>query len=376
MSSFNYFSGIKRMMVKMVFIAFLAFSPSVIAFSNPIVPPPLIIEIYFSPDGWQIEMMNDEFSGVETLDNIWLYGIYDSAQFVSGIEFFPGEPIILTQDDLTTPLTIEQSGDHLTLYYINGGDNYILDMIGLAWGSFSSEVRAPAGEESIAYQWFDLPYDEWDYWAVKELPNTIGYNPWQVSKRATFSGYVMDKNYAPLPGIMLHYCSDFRYYFETVPTVPWIYTDSAGNFYSDEMYCKSYYIQFRNADYSVIGDTSIYLEPDSANYFEFKLDTLLTGINELKPSLPAYSISNHPNPSSSGTTIIIETTQPNKDQKGVIKVYNENGYIVDIIPVNLNNERQEIAYNLNDKSLSPGMYFYNLEIRNHMVASGKMLITR
>jgi hypothetical protein len=92
--------------------------------------------------------------------------------------------------------------------------------------------------------------------------------------------------------------------------------------------------------------------------------------------LPEYSISTHPNPSSSGTTFIIETNRPGPDQRGVIKIYSENGFIVDIIPVELYNERQEKMYHYTDKSLSSGMYYYNLEISNQKVASGKILISR
>jgi len=353
----------------------LLFGPSIPAFSNPIVPPPMILEIWFGPEGWQIELMNNEFSGEESLDNVWLYGLFDSAHFVPGIEFLPGELVVVTQDDLMTPMTIDQSGDHLRLFYIEGNYDYFLDMVGLFWGVWYAEVSAPAGEESVAYQWFDLPESDWGYWAAKELPNTIGYNPWQISKKATFSGYVLDKNDKPLENIYLDYCYS-SFYFYSDPTVPIVHTISDGSFHTDGMYCKEYHINFTiDLLGPIIGDTTISLEPDSANYFEFKLDTLLTGINENNPPEPYFAISCFPNPSSSRTTFIIASKHPNTDLNGVIKIYSDNGYIVDIVPVILNDIKQELVYDLNKKSLSSGLYFYNLEIRNHKVASGKMIIS-
>ena len=143
------------------------------------------------------------------------------------------------------------------------------------------------------------------------------------------------------------------------------------------MYCRNYSIYFLNGFWGArISDTTIRidLEPDSANYFEFQLNTLLTGISDIRPSTLQYSISNIPNPSSSHTTFIIETNLSKPDQEGVIKIYSENGFIVDIIPVSLNDEKQEIKYNFADVGLTQGMFVYNLEIEGKKVASGKMII--
>jgi hypothetical protein len=198
---------------------------------------------------------------------------------------------------------------------------------------------------------------------AKEEPNSIGFNPFEVSKRADFSGVVRDLNDAPLAGVDVNYGE-----------YPLIITGSDGYFsVSNNMFCRIYDINFV-FEGGIIGDSTISLEPDSANYFEFKLDTLLTGINELQPSTPQYSICNIPNPSSSRTTFIIETNLQNNVQKGVIKIYSEAGYIVDIVPVNMNNKRQELVYNFDEKALSSGLYFYNLEVNNRKVASGKMII--
>jgi hypothetical protein len=141
------------------------------------------------------------------------------------------------------------------------------------------------------------------------------------------------------------------------------------------MFCRKYDIRFL-LDEDEIGDSTIFIEPDSANYFEFRLDTLLTGIKEIKPAISRYSIFNIPNPSSSQTTFIIESNSQKLDNKGVIKIYNEAGFIVDIVPVQINQAKQELVYHFNDKSLASGLYFYNLEIGWLNMASGKMVISR
>jgi hypothetical protein len=369
MNSLNFFQNIKRNLVKIFVIIFLGLSLPVNSFSNPIIPPPLLIEIYFGPEGWQIEMMYNEYNPWTSLDNVWLCGINDSAQFVTGMELIQGELLVVTQNDFMNEMEINQEGDWLTLYYIYGDGIYPVDEMGLFWGNipvmpdyYFNRVTAPVGEQSIAIQ--EL-YDFNDFCVVKEKPNSIGSNPFEVSKRADFSGVVSDLNGSPLAGVEVSY----GFY-------PLIITGSDGHFsVSNNMFCRIYNVNFV-FDGGIIGDSTISIEPDVANYFEFKLDTLLTEINEFKPSTLQYSIFTIPNPSSSQTKFIIETSNPKPDQKGVIKIYSEAGFIVDIIPVEISGNKQEISYNFNDKSLASGMYFYNLETGHQKVPSGKMIVSQ
>lgn len=156
MKPFNFSRNIKRNLVKITIIAALSFSPSFLAFSNPIVPGPCILEIHFGPEGWTIEMMN-VYAGVSNLDNVWMMSENDSAQFVSGIEFNPLEVIVVTQDDFLTELDIDQAGDWLMLVYFDGEEYEPVDWYGLAWGEILDDppmnrVTASVGEQSIAFQ--------------------------------------------------------------------------------------------------------------------------------------------------------------------------------------------------------------------------------
>ena len=353
----------------------LLFGPSIPAFSNPIIPGPMIFEIYFGPDGWQIEMKKSNSSYWEVnLDHVWMISDADAAHFKPGISFAYNETIVVTQDDFITEFYINQAADWLTLMHIDGEINEVIDYFGLAWGEIIDPtpynyVTPPAGEQSIALQKVVENYsNEW-YWAVKEQPNTMGYSTETVYKRAQFSGHVRDMNDDPMEGIVLDYCGTIY-----SPGVPFIITDSNGFFYTDNMFCREYPVIFKYNGVTIV-DSSFNIEPDSANYYEFKLDTLLTAIHEIKQVIPGFSVINIPNPASTLTTFVIESNNQNPGQKGVIKIYSDIGYIVDIVPVVINAEKQEIVYNFKDKALSPGMYFYNLEIRNHKAASGKMIIS-
>ena len=354
--------NIKRKLVKLTVIIFLGLNPTFFSFSNPVVPGPMILEIYFSPEGWQIEMMNVN-AGIENLDNVWMVAESDSAQFLDGIAFSPWEVIVVTQEDFMSELTINQSGDGLTLIYIDGEETYPIDYYYLVWGAYY--VSAPAGEQSIALQKFEYTYYD-EYWAVKEIPNTIGASPFEVSKRAVFSGYVRDKNNEPLADVEVRYDDHFAGY---------IFTDTNGHFTGGYMFCRYFHIYFIYNG-GQIGDTTVSIEPDSANYFEFRLDTLLTAISENNLPVSGFSIQNIPNPSNYQTTFLVGSDLPGLHREGVIKIYSEAGYIVDIIPIEITGDKQEVVYNFNDKSLESGLYLYNLEIKNHRVASGKMIISR
>ena len=373
-----YFSTIFKksldVFLKASLILLLGFNLPILIIGNPIVPPPIMTEIYFGPGGWEIEMVVSEIYGMDNFDGLRVAGIYDTALIQSGITFTPGEVFYITQDDFITPLYIDQNGDLLRLQSFWDNQWWDLDWPHLAFGNVMwSQVSSPVGEESIAFQHFSCEYGD-DYWTAKEIPNTIGYNPYQVNKRAQFYGYVFDKNDEPLSNIKLDYCMNYNYYLCS-PELPVIYTNEDGYFFTDQMFCKFYDIVFLFNE-EEIGESNVYIEPDSANYFEFRLDTLLSVVKEVKSGSPDYTIKNIPNPFSNTTTFVIDSRLSQKDQKGVIKIYSNEGIIVDIIPVELTGSGTEVTYSSNRRLLPSGVYYYNLEIGRHKEASGKMVFSR
>jgi len=378
------FRFLKRKLMKSFIIIFLSINPIFNSFSNVLVIDRAIMEIYLDSGEWSIELYFEYIEGsTGNLENMRMTGLYDTAQFLPR-EYYEHEAFVVTQDDFDSPFYINPEGDWLFIEILIESEWYRLDEYGLSFGNIPEPpesgdywVSAPVGEESVACQIFFhfIPpwYTENFWWTAKELPHSIGESPYEVWKRETISGYVKDKNGDPLAGINLSYCSSV--FYSTSPSVPEIYTDSSGYFYTDNMFCKKYPISFLYNG-GEIGDTMISVEPDSANYFEFKLDTLVTGIKENKPAGSGYAVNNIPNPSSHQTTFILESKNPLLNQKGVIKIYTEAGYIVDILPVEISGEKQELIYNFDDKSLASGIYFYNLEIGRAKMATGKMIISR
>jgi hypothetical protein len=374
MVPFKFQESLQRFVIKLFLVICLTFTAAVHTQGNPI-EIKVIMEIYFDSGDWMIEMVFDEAFGIENLDEARLAGLYDTALFLPGFNFEPGEVIYVTQADLQSEFTMNQSGDKVQIHVLYGEYWAGLDEMSFGLEQFySCEVSAPVGEESIAVQTFIYPGSGSFFWTAKELPNTIGSNPGEVLKRGNFSGNVKDKNYEPLEGVKLYYCPDYMHYF-TYPTVPEIITDQNGYFVTDNMFCKKYDISF-NINNDALADTVIFIEPDSANYFEFILDTLITGVQESTPINPNYSITNHPNPFSQSTAFIIKSEISDAGQKGVIKIFNIEDYIVDIIPVQISQGIQEIRYQPTNNSLSAGMYFYQLEIAHKEIASGKMMIAK
>lgn len=377
MKILNCFESGKGLLIRLSLIFCLTFYLNFQSHCNPIVEPPMILEIYFNSGDVYIELLIPEYYGGENLDNFRITGLYDTAQFLPGIEYTPGVVFYVTSADFQTPFYVNQAGDYLSVEELSGGEWHLIDYYGFAFGDipeiYNSYVNAPTGDESIAYQQISYGDESTNYWTVKELPNTVGSSPFNVSKRAEFSGYVKDITDAPLTNIELVYCWDP--YHIASPTLPVLITDENGYFYTDNMFCCNFSIEFYN-DEGKIGDSTISVEPDSANYFEFRLDTLLTGITEPKPAIPDYFISNIPNPCFNNTTFVIEATGLVQNQKGVIKIYSSEGYIVDILPIEISGKRQLLNYNHNDKPLAAGIYYYSLEINRKKVASGKMVISQ
>lgn len=343
------------------------------SFSNPIVPPPMITEIHFDTSGeWSIELC---FWGVYegTLDDFRITGMHDTARFVPGFTV-PGGAFIVTQDDFLTPLSIDPSGDVLYLEYFEGSSWILFDYFGIGFGAlppyFNSNVSAPAGEESIAWQGFIMYGGAMDYWVVKELPNTLGSDPLDVHIRAAFSGHVTDRNGEPLPGIYVKYCNSI---YPTYPAMPQVFTDQDGYFHTDSMFCRKYDVLFMHEG-DVIGNSVIFIEPDSANYFEFTLDTLLTGYAENQLQSQEYKIRAVPNPFSLKTTFFIESDRLLKTEKGILKIYNAGGVIMDILPVAITSEVEEVTYDPSLKGLAPGVYVYALELAGRRKASGMMIV--
>jgi hypothetical protein len=93
-----------------------------------------------------------------TLDHFRLTGLYDTAEFNTGIEFIGGEVFYVTGADFKTPFFIDPEGDYINIERQNesGGIWYGYDYYGFPFGNIPQNswyghiASAPKGEESIA----------------------------------------------------------------------------------------------------------------------------------------------------------------------------------------------------------------------------------
>jgi hypothetical protein len=97
--------------MKTIIILVLLISASLLL-ANPIAEGPYITEIYFDETGWSIELYSMIING--NLYNCKISSNAGEAYFLPGIPFPQETYIVVTQDDLQTPLVIDEQGDHVT----------------------------------------------------------------------------------------------------------------------------------------------------------------------------------------------------------------------------------------------------------------------
>lgn len=289
--------------------------------ANPIALP-YFSEIYFEGDDWFIELV---FYGIwpeDNLDNSRMICSSGTSQFKSGIDITSTEGLIITQDDMLSPLTINKYGDFIQLdYYHNGG--WISMNLPFCFGDYEdSWVYYPFEGQSIVNTMINA-IQLTEFWPVKENNPTLGSSFYEVTSFGTFAGRVLDQNLDPIEGIHVKYCPDWMVGQTLLP----IYTNSDGYFYSyPHMLARNYEISLIWNDVSLM-DTYATIEPDSTTWCDYILDTVLVNV----PS-PIHgqelSFGNFPNPFSDNTTFVFQLPEDSHYREGKIIVYDMTGRAV------------------------------------------------
>jgi len=346
--------------------------------ANPILPPPTISEVYFDSTGWFIELSYGIFIGN---DSLRLISTNDTAYLAKG-NYWSGDIRIVTKDSLWTPFLLLKSGDIIKLEIFSSPSSWI-QIEEICWNNpscssvYNCNVNSPLLGQSLVWQMISSGMVILDYWLVKDNYPTPGFNDYNpVSARGNFCGYLHDYTGKPIEKVVLKYCPA-EYLINSV--LPKVETNIVG-YFSKDMFAKNYDISFcyNTYPYDRIIDTtiSITIEPDSVNYYEFILDTLLTGI-EVIPFNFDYSLSAFPNPSIGKTTISFEIPAGMNSSKALIKIFNTSGEIISIIPVSTSAHKEKHSVNWNiDNEIPSGMYFYKLELDGIKVASSKIILSK
>jgi len=364
--------------MKKIFILFIVMFSFGFVKANPVVPPPVISEFYLINDStWYLELVFlQPYYFYPNLDGFQIISSSGTSPVKNGISITPDNILVLTQDSLQNLLHFIREGDFIFIESPTG----IIDQI--IYGSIpGSLIAAPLpGQSLVNFAFQCIENSEWTttYHLVTDNDPTIGSSPFQPSEATgTFMGFVFDNEHHPVPGIYignsLHYdeppfvCGNF---FEST------ISQSDGSFSILE-YSGRYPVEIFFQPSYIFTDSVINIEPDSNNYFEFTLDTLFSGIdpNSFNPDI---SFSCYPNPTTGETTISFPSGT--HFTKAIIKIYQSNGEIIRILPVNTldSQNRYSVKWDgLGSNNLVPsGIYYFHLELDGRKVATSKIIIAR
>ncbi|MBC8527429.1 MAG: T9SS type A sorting domain-containing protein [Candidatus Cloacimonetes bacterium] len=363
----QYLSG-KKIYVT-IFILFL-FSQLA---GDPVPPPSVISEIYFEGNNWTIELAYAvEWTEPLFLDECTLISSAGETTFNEGTVLFPDSILLITEDDISTPLFIDKNGDFIM---ITG--SFVDDII--SFGTYpGSYVNAPNEGQSLArgtleYYWYDWQgFPTWIiiYILAKDNIPSLGSNIFSVNTRGTFCGYVYDLQGNPIQGAIINYfsCPNEEEFI--------IETSENGYFENTNMYGMNYDVTIYVDDIAML-DTLITIEPDSTTYCEFYIN--LTSVDEEIKKWNQINLSNYPNPFIESTRISFSAT----DLHGFtqINIYNIRGQLVKALMPMTNDQcpmTKVVWDGTNQEGVlqPPGFYFYSFEVDGKKIKTNKMIMVR
>jgi hypothetical protein len=321
-------------------------------------------EIYFEDDNWTIELAYTEEMGgwwfFQNLDNLRLVSTADTAQFNSGISLDDVNIILVTQDSLQAPLSINKNGDCVQLQEGSEDEWWFTDEI--RFGDYpGSWVNAPYEGQSLVGVWYNF-----SAYAKDNIPS-LGI-PWTINTFGSFCGNVLDLQGNPIPSATLGVYSPAWFGF--------IYPDETGHF-EFTGYGMNYEVTVY-VDTTSMLDTLITVEPDSTTWCDFYINLPSVGEEQLQPS--KTTLSNYPNPFIESTAISF-TLDPRDTENAEIKIYNIKGQVVKQFKIKNSKLKisGEVVWDEKDENgvlQAPGVYFYSLEIDGRKVRTNKMIMVR
>ena len=348
--------------MKMTFISIILFSAGLLL-ANPIPEGPYITEIYFDETGWSIELFSMITDG--NLDNCKISSNAGEAYFLSGISFPQDTYLVVTQDDLQTPLVIDEQGDYVTSYY---------DEFEVSWctfGSLQTMVLAPTeGQSLIPISFSSNGIMTTDVSFCKDSSPTLGGINNNGGTHGIFCGYVFDSLMNPVYNVQIEH---FPYNYNSPDAV----TNENG-YFEKEMYAMNFYCDINLAALASM-DSTVSIEPDSVNYFEFVFENYVVGVVEPEVVIPNhdYHLSNHPNPFNPSTNISFSVTQTSSFV--TVEIYNSKGQKIDELSIH---NGQSVSAGLKSSitweadNFPSGVYLYKLIVDGKEAASNKMLLLK
>jgi hypothetical protein len=175
-----------RKMIGTIFISSFMMV-ALVSQANPIIQI-IMTELVFQPDGWRLEILAPQ--APPNLDGWYLKTQTDSSAFKQGISTIGVKYIVISNDSLTKPLSINQNGDVLEIGKIHPMQN-------LAFG-ISPDYGAPTprmGQSICITQ---------DGYYLDNTP-TIGFDNDGVNATGTIRFLIKDTTGHPLPYVSVQY---------------------------------------------------------------------------------------------------------------------------------------------------------------------------
>lgn len=350
--------------MKNIFILFFFLCFSLI-FANPLVSHIDITEFIFTETGWQMELYSDFFEE-ENLDNCYITCAAGSSFVAPGFEFWGYTYMVITENDLQAPLTINEEGDCVSFIYTQG------ESYNFSFGTLEDMVLAPAPGQSL--QAIGLSTNGWettDIVFAKDNTPSLGSADDGSGFRGTFCGYVYDSLMNPVENALIDHTPDCI-------SLPDIITDMDG-YFEVELYAFNYDCHVHLLNLATV-DSLISIEPDSINFYEFVFPCYVHS-DDYEIELPAsqYHLSNHPNPFNPSTVITFQL--PADHGKVELSIYNAKGQTIKTYPIAYSTDYKEYSQNWDgtDHNLQPvdsGVYFCRLVSAGKELATQKMLLLK
>ena len=240
-----------------------------ILFANPIAPYINITEFRFTDNGWQMELFSD-YLEMSTLDSCQIVCSAGSSYFQSDIEYIEGTYLVVTEDNLVTPLSIDADGDFVNLLYSLGDESYF------DFGTLDDMVLAPSDEQSLRSVGLSLDAMDTYYIFAKDNTPSIGEPDDGEGYKGMFCGYVYDSLMNPVENVVIDHTPDCI-------SIPDIVTDDNG-YFEVELYAFNYNCNIHLGTLASM-DSIISIEPDSLNYYEFVFENYVSS-DDYEISLP------------------------------------------------------------------------------------------
>lgn len=330
----------KIIRVSLVVTFFLGGFP---AYSNPIAIW-FFNELQFTGNTWVLEMHASDPAG--TLDGWYIRSNSGTAFFKNNIHV-GNWYLIITQDSLLSPLSIDPLGDSLTIHSSGAGM-----MAQLVFGTCASAlICSPRSGQSICAGGYDFYY-------LDNSP-TLGQPNDSTNAMGTIRCLVTDSLGQPIPEVRV---SSFRW-------PGFVYTDSSGRFEVRD-YAHRCEMSLTHSNCSLRNVTAQVL-PESTVSVSTVMDCLMSANEE--PFVPSGYVldQNYPNPFNPATTFSF--TIPRLSFVS-LKVYDIFGREVVTMADGV---KKAGAYEIqwNASHMASGVYFYRL-VAGGFVQTRKMVLTR